>query len=698
MQLRFEVEGDELVRPCGLDALSAFMQSYGVACQEFVGKKDKDGKTPITFQVMISKEHFDQLYPIATSKSPILPFSAKREKIEQVPSQLLNLAKGYLGLRIANYTHKNQLIRIDNAKISVNEAPATRCKVVRQQAENGREVILVGDAALGLSYFKGLNAGIENAAKLLPALCSSNKSDLEHYEKWFDKDFAPRKIDEVKSYSSYRIRLPEKIFSFLKTLFGKQYFFNANEAENIAESYVGYVHNKKKEAETPFKVYPHRDKSVSSLLTLQPKKALNYIEQTSKYYDDYGKAYKGIYHFLRDSRQPLQGIYHLTTSLLKIGFAFPILALKMTASLIYPGKHQTRLQSLKKDFINFGMRLSEGFSQLLLGSTLMVVGTLFYPFKLIARGTQTAVAYFKNKGPLQVENNTGIQRLVKQAAIDTNIETYNAIRVQIHRKYRNAVEKGQASDISELKEKEAFNNCRPDNPETYVNYLSLFKTQHAVDVKFMDVLSKELKRGPIKRDFFMGGKNVSVDKLLIKGPEKEVSAFFEDLIINLPPEKLRKLFQEEGYRACPGLLKQALNNLITGNQYKYTIDEKIMTNVLVTVRAFQKYTPQTLDEKTKEAAQQWVRNRFNHYLQVNRCVSYDRIGDKFNKELNSFFAGENQSLAYRIINKGSIGRLVADYKLNTFSFASSFKILQPNPSIERTGVPIPAEGPVYNGL
>ncbi len=478
MQLRFEVEGDGLIKSCGLDALSAFMQAYGVVCQEFVGKKDPDGKTPITFQVMISKEHFEQLYPIATSKSPILPFSAKQEKREQVPSQLIDLVKGYLGMRIAHYTNNMQLVRIDDAKISVNEAPATRAKSVIREEENGRITVLVGDAALGLSYFKGLNAGIENAAKLLPALCSDDKKKLKDYEEWFDKDLAPRKVAEVVSYSSYRVRLPEKIFRFFRGVLGKQFFLNTSEAENITESYIGYVqHHLQREnsdQRIPFSTYPHREKPESPLFTLQPKSALEYAQQTKKYFVEFGKAYKSTYHFLRDLAQPLRSIYHLGVSILKIGFAIPILVLKAASSLILPGKEITRKQRLKYDFINFGMRLSEGFSQFALAGVL-TFAIILYPFKLITRGIQTVIANTKNEEPSLVENNKGIRRLLEQEN-NESIGAFNALRVQLHRKYHKAITKGQSSCINTLDEEKAFNVCRPGDLQTYVQYLSLFNT------------------------------------------------------------------------------------------------------------------------------------------------------------------------------------------------------------------------------
>ncbi|MDI9819020.1 MULTISPECIES: NAD(P)/FAD-dependent oxidoreductase [unclassified Legionella] len=481
MQLRFEVEGEQPVKSCQLSALSAFMQAYGVVCQEFVGKKDDDGKTPITFQVMISKEHFGQLQAIATSKNPILPFSPNQEKVEQLPSQLLDLIKGYLGLRIAHYTHKNHSLRIDEARISVNEAPATRAKVVwKQDNANRRQILLVGDAALGLSYFKGLNAGIENAAKLLPALCSGSEEELKQYESWFDRYFVPRKVKAVESYSKYRIRLPEKLFNFFNVLFGKQFLLDAKEAEHITESYVGYVNSgteKGKREKPPFKAYPHRSKPESPLLNLQPN-PFNFIYQTNKYYSNYGKPYKSTYHFLLDLGQPLRSIYHLAGSVLKFGLAVPVLVLKIASSLIYADKRQTRLQRLKNDFIDFGMRLLEGYSQCILGSTL-AVGMILYPFKIAVRGIQTVVAYSQNKQSLYVENNQGIQRLVRKAEeshAEGDKETYNALRVQLHRKYRNAIKKGQSSTIDSSTEETAFKNYKPDNPDSYANYFSLFKT------------------------------------------------------------------------------------------------------------------------------------------------------------------------------------------------------------------------------
>ncbi len=55
-------------------------------------------------------------------------------------------------------------------RISSNEAPATYAKEPVYFYQ-GVPVQLCGDAALGLSYFKGLNAGIESKQQKGSVLC-----------------------------------------------------------------------------------------------------------------------------------------------------------------------------------------------------------------------------------------------------------------------------------------------------------------------------------------------------------------------------------------------------------------------------------------------------------------------------------------------------------------------------------------------
>lgn len=201
MQFRIEVEGD--IRNIPIPTLARFMQNYGITCDEFVGKKDEDGKTPITFQFMISKEHYNQLEKHAKSGNPIRPFSGNDSKVDKIPEIIMPQLKGYLGLRLHHFTNEEDILKLDSATISVNEAPATYAKEVFKQAERNDgyksstknpDVVLVGDAAMGLSYFKEINAGFESSARLVDIISQPHeqrKQRLEDYKKWFEEKYAP---------------------------------------------------------------------------------------------------------------------------------------------------------------------------------------------------------------------------------------------------------------------------------------------------------------------------------------------------------------------------------------------------------------------------------------------------------------------------------------------------------------------------
>jgi hypothetical protein len=176
---------------------------------EYVGHFD-NAKNPVTMQMMISKEDFLALQS-ATSKDPIKPFSAEKQKDNpSLPRHLEAFIYKYLADKIKDTQDANQLLDKTSIRISVNEAPATHAKQVVNQHGKAR-VVLKGDAALGLSYFKGLNAGLEASARFLSTMSSSiqdsfkNKEkmdkSLHEYQNWFLKDFSPKKVKEVDNYS-----------------------------------------------------------------------------------------------------------------------------------------------------------------------------------------------------------------------------------------------------------------------------------------------------------------------------------------------------------------------------------------------------------------------------------------------------------------------------------------------------------------
>ena len=119
-------------------------------------------------------------------------------------------------------------INYNSVRISVNEAPATRASQVYTMYEN-RIILLAGDAGLGLSYFKGLNAGLESTGQLLSELkpwllnnSAVEESLLHNYQTWFNT-FADNKIKEVKNYSSQNIHVPWTAIRFIHSVVETSY-------------------------------------------------------------------------------------------------------------------------------------------------------------------------------------------------------------------------------------------------------------------------------------------------------------------------------------------------------------------------------------------------------------------------------------------------------------------------------------------
>lgn len=490
MQLRYEIEGD--AQRIELPTLVKFMQSYGLTCDEYVGKKDPDtGKTPVTFQLMITKEQFDTLYPVATSKNPILPFSENADNLDQVEPILIERLKGYLGLRLRHFTAPGQIVDLTKARISVNEAPATRAAKTYKITEDGRLVVLVGDAQMGLSYFKGLNAGIESSAKLLPALSEVEPVIrdiyIQGYFKWFDEEYAPKKVKEVEDFSTFRIRLLIKVFKTLNFVLGKDFLMRPEVAESSVDLYLGYLASLPRDEEgnitnegedkALWSVYPHRD-NAKPVLAFVPRTTA-FFNKSIKNFSNWGTPYKTSYHIVRDILLPLRSLYQLTVGTAELVFALPIALVATVIGLIAPGNN-TRGENIKENFSTFLSRSAEGILRIILGINLAMT-SLVMPFRVI---TRSAITLWKEntQGPLLIENNPGIVKLLaksEESESSDSIEKMNALRVDIHTKFKKDLDHGQFTGIEKEREEALFKACRPSLPESYNDYFRLFKNQSA---------------------------------------------------------------------------------------------------------------------------------------------------------------------------------------------------------------------------
>lgn len=166
---------------------------------EHVGKCT-EGKVPVTLEISIDKKTYDSLKDVATAKNPVRIFS--HEPHATVPPNFLDDVKSLLGLRIVNHNTK---IDPSTIRLSVTKIPQHYCKsVLEPHKGSGHYKALLGDAAMGLSFFKGLNAGIKSANKFavvvtsnwdIPSSTYENPSyhKFFKYQAWFE-EYAQKKI------------------------------------------------------------------------------------------------------------------------------------------------------------------------------------------------------------------------------------------------------------------------------------------------------------------------------------------------------------------------------------------------------------------------------------------------------------------------------------------------------------------------
>ncbi|WP_133138773.1 hypothetical protein [Legionella genomosp. 1] len=483
LQVRFEVTGP---KPNAIDLPSwpSYLQAYGVAGEEVMGKT-VDGKTPITMQIMISKEDFDALTPHATSKTPIRPFNDAETKLDKVPDEIMQKVKGYLGLRLAHYTNNNAGEHIDmsDVRLSVNEAPATRAKSVLTYKEVGERkvtVMLAGDAALGLSYFKGVDACLENASHALNALNTDSPEQrieqLEEYSEWFDKDLAPRKVNEVAQYSKYGARLPVAIFAFLNRLLGRDFAMNTAQAERFADLYHGNQREVQKNGasqdilNTP---YPHRSNYFMSVLNTTPTPVSEHMKTIGKHFQKFFTTYKSNNYLYKDLLQPLNAVKNIIEGALKIGLSPLMFLIATPINLFSTRKLKTGWEQVKSSFAATVGRMGDGFGQLGVGITLALTAVLM-PIKVVVNSITTARAE-----PRKIENNPGMAKLIKEAEKvdheEMSVNKMNALRIDMHRKLEKSLDRHQKTDISVEEERKAYKACQPSNPESYKQYFKLFK-------------------------------------------------------------------------------------------------------------------------------------------------------------------------------------------------------------------------------
>lgn len=455
LQLRFEVDGTQKAEDISLLDFFDRMSHTGYVGNEYVGPFDTEKKTtPVTMQMMISKAEFTQLQH-ATSKDPIFPYQDIQSKIPKNVEQFIDL---YITKKIQQGQHIDK----STLRVSVNEAPATHAKQVTTDATNDATnqtapVVLVGDAGLGLSYFKGLNAGFESSARLLTQLKAAiqdhfqhphkTQHALTHYQTWFLNDFAPNKVREVSHYSQWRIRSTMKFMGTLENTCGSIQGPSDYNLHPLVADHLRLQPNSD--------LFPHRPEGLFDPIQLNYVPPSQHVKKLIKIGADYLKPYKSKDQFIQNMKQPWVGFLNLLTGILKLFAAAGLRDRKLAG---------------------------DGVLSIVRGTIEIVTTPLTWILKPIVRGVITLL-----KKPVLIEYNAGIQQLARlgqnklRQANDhplSNDETYalRAICHDLHRKFEKSLARGQVTKVNDIENKN-YNTIGSNpnaEPEVIKDYFSVF--------------------------------------------------------------------------------------------------------------------------------------------------------------------------------------------------------------------------------
>lgn len=487
MQLRYEIDGDVETH---WDRSIEFYQKLarqGLVATEQIGHYDpKTGKTPVTVQLIITKQDFERLDGIATAADPIELFGRKKNA-HLLPNDLKKFITGYIAERIKLLDPTSgQGIDNDSIKISVNELPALRVQDTHTLF-NDTDISLNGDSALGLSYFKGLNAGLEALAKYFVTLKPAIQQGLTHksllyrslaqYQEWFSS-YADKKVAEVKEYSVLKVRSFRKV---VKAYQGIKFGFSQMEydvdQEPLVDSYYKLLTNASSREKVELDFYPHRSYDPNIKLGQFDYVPIRYsLKKIGKLFFDFFKPYKGDYQFVQDFKQPFVGIVNVSSGLAKLFTGFFTL-----------------------DIYRFG----DGLVSLLRGVIELASTPLAWFIKPIMRFSITIFT-----GLPKVEENQGMIDLVahgEELLIDQEDDDFSFNKMQkilgicndLHRKFSKQVMREQETDIDPGAEEKLIGEITaqstPLKLQKVKDYFTLFsgefsKPEDREEIKTTDLL------------------------------------------------------------------------------------------------------------------------------------------------------------------------------------------------------------------
>ncbi len=166
---------------------------------EHVGKYNEDtGETPISLFFFVDKPTYDEVKRLGGSAASGLKLGDIKPEISTHLDQLANSIRPWMAAR--KFCKEYYVNRSE--KIAAVELPAYRSETFAKQTNSGPNVLLVGDAAMGVPFFRALNAGFIGANEAARLMTHQSKHETISQYNNFMNNLSDKEIKKARWQST----------------------------------------------------------------------------------------------------------------------------------------------------------------------------------------------------------------------------------------------------------------------------------------------------------------------------------------------------------------------------------------------------------------------------------------------------------------------------------------------------------------
>lgn len=176
---------------------------------EYIGRPNDDGRTPITLRFFVDSKTYDEI-PLASFKNPL------KFEDQQIPSGLASDIHTYLNVRkrLTGEEYLKESIRITKINLDVYRSKRFAIR------HNGKIWFIVGDAAMGVPYFRAMNCGFL-CGSLLAWICEKSFSKKREFLAIFAYEYFARMRFKTEWTLAYTKNFFLNIFNEFRRLSSK---------------------------------------------------------------------------------------------------------------------------------------------------------------------------------------------------------------------------------------------------------------------------------------------------------------------------------------------------------------------------------------------------------------------------------------------------------------------------------------------